>query len=1156
MTEREIFLAALDLQDPTDRQRFLDQACGGDTALRAAVDALFASHQRAGEFLQTPLVQAPAADAPAASASDVHEQTVQLSKEQMAKNAAEDEADNNSQPLTFLSPSTKPGSLGRLAHYEVLEVLGRGAFGTVLKAFDEKLHRMVAIKVMSTELAATSPARKRFLREARSSAAIRHENVVAIHAVEEQPLPYLVMEYIPGQTLQQALDGQGPIELADILRLGQQIASGLAAAHSQGLIHRDIKPANILLEDGIQWKVKITDFGLARAADDASVTQSGMIAGTPMFMSPEQAQTNQIDQRSDLFSFGSVLYQMTSGRPPFRAPNTLAVLRRVTEETPHPIQEIIPETPDWLCTIISKLHEKRPEDRYQTAQEVADLLAHCQAELQMTGKVNCVTPNRSTTTPHPKPANQRTPESPSSQTPRSEAWGKVLGGLLALAVLIPTVWFALGQRAQRPAETSPVSTNPITRGEKSVPVAAGWYGWPADAPKPAIAPFDAEQAKQHQEEWAAYLKVPVEYTNSIGMKFRLIPPGEFTMGSGAEEIKQALREATVVDKHWLDCIQSEAPKHVVVLTRATYVGVTEVTQQEYFSITGVNPSYFSMTAAFKDSDKKFDTDNFPVEMVSWIDAAGFASKLSQKEGFSVVYDINKDVVTSAVGTGYRLLTEAEWEFACRAGTSTRFWKGDTEGDMELAGWYAKNSEKRTHSVAELPSNPFGLYDVHGNIWEWTADGVENAWEPSSYAPLAFAPAVDPTTSFESSARCVLRGGFWDNNASLSRSASRVAHAPVARTNFIGFRVSISVDAVRQALKFTGPAMPKSPVTEPDNHGPASENASSKPPTGWHGWPTDAPKPAIAPFNADEAKKHQEAWAKYLNVPVEYTNSIGMKFRLIPPGEFLMGSSQEEIEAALKNIDPNDRHWQECIKSEAPQHKVTLTQPIYLGVNEVTQAEYEKVMGVNPSHFAPMGAEKDAVTGMEATSRPVEMVSCNDAAEFCAKLSKREELKPFYLRVDETITPLDGTGYRLPTEAEWEYACRAGTTTKYWIGGKDEDLVSVGWFGTNSGARTHAAGELKANPFGLYAIHGNVWEWAQDGSGANYYGQFQDKPAINPYSLYLACHLRGGNWYDGASVCRAASRLAVLPTLRNTNIGFRVSLPVDAVRTSLKLGSSS
>ena len=190
--------------------------------------------------------------------------------------------------LSFLQPSEKPGSLGRLAHYEVLEVLGNGGFGTVVKAFDEKLHRFVAIKLMSPLLAATSAARKRFLREARSAAAVRHENVIAIYAVEDQPIPYLVMEYIAGRTLQQKLDATGPLELLEVLRIGRQIAAGLAAAHAMGLIHRDIKPGNILLEDGVEH-VKITDFGLARAADDASITQSGFIAGTPMYMAPEQA---------------------------------------------------------------------------------------------------------------------------------------------------------------------------------------------------------------------------------------------------------------------------------------------------------------------------------------------------------------------------------------------------------------------------------------------------------------------------------------------------------------------------------------------------------------------------------------------------------------------------------------------------------------------------------------------------------------------------------------------------------------------------------------------------------------------------------------------------------------------------------------------------
>ena len=197
---------------------------------------------------------------------------------------------------------------------------------------------------MAPQIAALSPARKRFLREARSSAQVRHENVVQVYEVGEQPLPYLAMEFIPGETLQQKLDRTGPLDVPEVLRIGRQIAEGLAAAHACDLIHRDIKPGNILLEGG-SHKAKITDFGLARAADDASISQSGIIAGTPMFMAPEQALGHTIDQRADLFSLGSVLYQMVSGRPPFRAPTALAVLKRVAEEPPRPIPEIIPETP-------------------------------------------------------------------------------------------------------------------------------------------------------------------------------------------------------------------------------------------------------------------------------------------------------------------------------------------------------------------------------------------------------------------------------------------------------------------------------------------------------------------------------------------------------------------------------------------------------------------------------------------------------------------------------------------------------------------------------------------------------------------------------------------------------------------------------------------
>jgi serine/threonine-protein kinase len=211
----------------------------------------------------------------------------------------------------------------------VLEVLGRGGMGVVFRAFDDKLQRVVAIKVLAGHLASNGSARKRFVREARAAAAVTHANVIAIYAVEDAgPLPYLVMQCIDGRTLQEKLDRSGPLGLKQILRIGLQIAEGLAAAHRQGLIHRDIKPANILLENCIE-RVKITDFGLARAVDDASLSQSSLIAGTPLYMSPEQARGEPLDYRSDLFSLGSVLYLMCAGHPPFRAASPMAVLKRV-----------------------------------------------------------------------------------------------------------------------------------------------------------------------------------------------------------------------------------------------------------------------------------------------------------------------------------------------------------------------------------------------------------------------------------------------------------------------------------------------------------------------------------------------------------------------------------------------------------------------------------------------------------------------------------------------------------------------------------------------------------------------------------------------------------------------------------------------------------
>jgi serine/threonine-protein kinase len=284
--------------------------------------------------------------------------------------------------LGFLTPSDWPDSLGRLGTYEVKGVLGRGGMGVVLKAFDPALSRSVAVKVMSAPLASCAAARQRFLREARAAAAVVHEHVVGVYAVAEAAgLPFLVMEYVPGRSLQDRLDKQGHLPLLEVLRIGMQTAAGLAAAHAQGLVHRDVKPANILLEDGVE-RVRLTDFGLARAAADAGMTRSGVVAGTPHYMAPEQARGEPTDHRADLFSLGSTLYAACAGHPPFRAESPLAVLRRVADDLPRPIREINPDVPAWFEAILARLMAKEPAGRFRTAAEVADLLAGCLAHVQ------------------------------------------------------------------------------------------------------------------------------------------------------------------------------------------------------------------------------------------------------------------------------------------------------------------------------------------------------------------------------------------------------------------------------------------------------------------------------------------------------------------------------------------------------------------------------------------------------------------------------------------------------------------------------------------------------------------------------------------------------------------------------------------------------
>ncbi|SIO65153.1 Serine/threonine protein kinase [Singulisphaera sp. GP187] len=340
--------------------------------------------------------------------------------------------------LDFLTPSASPGSLGCLGPYEILGVLGRGGMGLVLRGHDPALNRPVAIKVLAPGAALGALARRRFAREARAAAAVVHEHVVAIHAVDESGgRPYLVMQYVAGRSLQERIDRDGPLRVEEVLRIGMQAALGLAAAHAQGLIHRDVKPANILLENGVE-RVKLTDFGLARAVDDSSLTHFGVVAGTPQYMAPEQARGEPVDPRSDLFSLGSVLYAMCAGRSPFRAESTPAVLRRICDEQPRPIREVNPDVPEWLEAIMTRLHAKEPAGRYQSATEVAEIFATHLARLQEPGRKP----------PHAGPG---APAAIKGRArPQTRAMALILLGICGAAATAGLTWsFTSGAQARR-----------------------------------------------------------------------------------------------------------------------------------------------------------------------------------------------------------------------------------------------------------------------------------------------------------------------------------------------------------------------------------------------------------------------------------------------------------------------------------------------------------------------------------------------------------------------------------------------------------------------------------------------------------------------------------------------------------------------------------
>lgn len=336
--------------------------------LEAHLSACARCRERLEALVEVPRLQVVAVGASAAR--EPESQTLRLAMDRLTAEGALPPLDV-AEPA--LEPTSRSGFLGRLGELEIRREVGRGGMGVVYEGFDPTLNRTVAVKTLSPHLLGDSTAKARFVREAQAAAALTHENVVAIHAISEAAgRPYLVLQFVEGESLAQRITRNGPVPFDELVRLGVQAARGLAAAHERGLVHRDIKPGNLMLDQS--GTLRIADFGLARQLTQESITEAGSFAGTPAFMSPEQVAGTSLDARSDLFSLGVTLYYAASGVLPFAAESPFAVADQVRMKQPPPLREIKPALPGWFSTLVERLMEKDPARRPASAAAVADLL--------------------------------------------------------------------------------------------------------------------------------------------------------------------------------------------------------------------------------------------------------------------------------------------------------------------------------------------------------------------------------------------------------------------------------------------------------------------------------------------------------------------------------------------------------------------------------------------------------------------------------------------------------------------------------------------------------------------------------------------------------------------------------------------------------------
>jgi len=880
-----------------------------------------------------------------------------------------------------------------MGKYQLLEKIGAGGMGQVYKAFHSGTERIVAIKVILGKGKIDPTLIKRFEREVKAAAKLVHSNIITVFDADQADgRIFMVMEYIKGDDLGEILRKKGQLSVSETVNYILQAARGLKYAHDQGVIHRDIKPGNILVDSS--GNVKIVDMGLAKIeikGDEeelSKLTADLSVMGTIDYMSPEQAEsTKDVDSRADIYSLGATLYYLLMGEVIYPGKT---IIQKILSHRESPIPSIRinrPDVPLSLDLIFTKMVAKNVADRYLSMEEVISALSRIEVE----GGVNRIgTKDLATTNfergSYPETIGFKGLKTIVSKNLNKETWMHVTGKTVAyiigifrktknhkvlaatgiigfvLLVLLLMVFMKLGTKVKE-------------EGKEQI----------------------AERVKQKEplkKETSGKEEV-VDLGKGINIEMVLIPAGKFKMGDPGAD-------------------------HEVTLTKPFYMGKYEVTQGQWESVVGNNPS------------SRNKGTKFPVTDVSWENCQGFIKNLNAK-----------------TDGGYRLPTEAEWEYSCRAGTTTSYSFGDKITPQDAN--YEDSKIGKSVAVGSYKSNAFGLYDMHGNVFEWCED-----W----FGVYPAGAVTDPKGPAPGIYRWMRGGAFAYPDWSAGSSSRGHYDVPSKRNAYLGFRLARTADNKAAVA----PAIPN---LKPAEIIPAVGNL------------------LLAPFTEAKAKEVQKSVAKSLQKEVEENADLGkginLEMVLIPAGKFRMG-------------DPG------------ADHEVTLTKPFYMGKYEVTQEQWEGAMGNNPS------------SKTKVAKLPVTDVSWNDCQDFIKKLNAKTN-----------------GGYRLPTEAEWEYSCRAGTSTAYSFG-NNLTKADANYDDSKIG-KPVAVGSYKPNAFGLYDMHGNVWEWCEDWHSEYPTGAVTDTAGPLTGNGRV---LRGGSFGYLVSWARSSYRAYGTPASRNVYGGFRLA----------------